>query len=219
MYNILIIGPQGSGKGTQSRKISERLAIPAISSGNLLRAEVERGTGLGGRISSYIEKGDRVPSDVVDQVIAARLAEDDTVRGVILDGYPRTVDQAERLQVIMGDLGRQITHVVYLDVPDSEVVKRLAGRRVCSNSHCAVNYHAEYNPPKGKPHVCDVCGGQLVQRIDDHPEAIRHRLELFHRDTEPLVSYYRRQDILHEIDGAGSIDEVGVAVSKALGIP
>ncbi len=218
MYNIIMIGPQGSGKGTQGDKIAEKLGIPTVSLGKLFRAEIERNTGLGRDIVSYIERGDMVPDDLVDQVMSERLAEDDAVNGVIVDGFPRSVAQADVLDEIFTKLNRQVTHVIYLTVSDEESVRRLSGRRVCSNPNCGLTYHVEFNPPKKDANFCDRCGSPLTQRQDDTPEAIKRRLELYHKETQPVVDFYKKRGILFAIDGNQPIGQVQAAIFSALGI-
>ncbi|OGL73411.1 adenylate kinase [Candidatus Uhrbacteria bacterium RIFCSPHIGHO2_02_FULL_60_10] len=206
--NIVFLGPQGAGKGTQAEKLSELLEIPTVSVGKLFRAEIERETGLGRAIAKYVEAGERVPPDMTDQIIGERLSEEDTADGVIMDGYPRTQDQIAQLDKVFAAAGRKVTHVLYLTVPDDVSVRRLAGRRVCSNLKCEENYHVDFNPPKKDPDYCDKCGSPLIQRSGDTVDAIKKRLELYHRDTEPIVDYYRRQGLLHEIDGNRPIDVI-----------
>lgn len=218
MFNIVIMGPQGSGKGTQAANLAKRLGIPAVSTGALFRAEVERGTGLGREIAPYIQKGERVPSDMVRQVVLDRLEEQDTRSGVILDGYPRTLEQAETLDEIMTDLDRQLSHVLYLDLNDDEAVRRLSGRRVCSNDKCRLSYHVEFKRPVKNEGSCDRCGSPLIQRQDDVPEAIKRRLELFHSDTEPLLDFYRKRGIVFMIDGSGSMAAVEQNINNALNL-
>ncbi len=214
MVNILLLGPQGAGKGTQAEILSAKLNIPIVSLSRLFREEIDRNTGLGQAISEFVERGDRVPPDITDQLITGRLEEDDTVNGMILDGYPRTPEQIETLNKILKDLQRQLTHVIVLRIPDDLAVWRLSGRRVCSNPRCGANYHVEANPPKKDPNLCDRCGSPIIQRIDDVPDAIKHRLELYHRDSEPVIDYYRKQGILHEVDGSRTIDEVAGSIAE-----
>lgn len=217
MYDILMLGSQGSGKGTQAERLSEKLGIPTISIGKLFRAEIDRGTGLGAEIESYIAKGDRVPSEIVDQLMRGRLAEEDAAGGTILDGYPRTFGQKDVLDQIFAEHQRALTHVVYLRITDEEALRRLSGRLVCSNVKCEENYHVTFNPPKTEG-ICDKCGSPLMQREDDKPDAIRHRIELYHKDTQPLIEHYRERGILKEIDGEKPIAEVEAAINAALGI-
>jgi len=218
MYNILMLGAQGSGKGTQSERLSAKLGIPTISVGHLFRGEIDKNTGLGRTIVSYMDRGDRVPSDIVNQLMSGRLAEDDTMAGVILDGYPRTFDQKDELDKIFAEHGRQLTHVIYLKVPDETSLQRLSGRWVCSNTTCEENYHITFNPPKKDPNKCDKCGSPLIQRQDDTPDAIRHRLELYHKDTQPLIDHYRERGILYEVNGEQPIAKVEEDINAALGI-
>ncbi len=218
MYNLLMLGAQGSGKGTQSERLSAKLGIPTISVGHLFREEIDKNTGLGREIVAYIEKGDRVPDMMVNQLMSGRLAEEDTANGIILDGYPRTFDQKDTLDKIFAEHGRQLTHVIYLNVPDAISLDRLSGRWVCSNTKCEENYHVTFNPPQKDPNHCDKCGSPLIQRDDDKPEAIKHRLELYHKDTQPLIDHYRQRGILYEIDGAQPIAKVEEDINAALGI-
>jgi adenylate kinase len=218
MYNIVLVGPQGAGKGTQSVILTKQLNIPVLSLGQLLRAETDRETGLGRDIARFIKNGDRVPDDIIYHLIFDRLSEQDTDGGVIIDGYPRSVEQAETLDDIMTKLDRQVTHAFYIDVSDEVAVQRLSGRRVCSNPRCGANYHVEFMPPKGDPNTCDVCGRPLKVRDDDNPEAIEHRLQIFHRDTKPLADFYDRRGLLHRFDGSQPIAEVNAAMLAALGL-
>lgn len=218
MHNILLLGAQGSGKGTQSERLAAKLGIPTVSVGHLFRDEIEKRTGLGREITAYVERGDRVPNEIVNQLVKGRLMEDDTAGGMILDGYPRTFDQKDMLDKIFTDMGRQLTHVVYLHVGDEVALQRLSGRWVCSNLKCEQNYHVTLNPPKKDPTKCDRCGSPLIQRDDDKPEAIRHRLELYHKDTQPLIDHYRQRGILHQVDGEQQIDKVEADINAALGI-
>lgn len=216
MYNILMLGAQGSGKGTQSERLSAKLGIPTVSVGHLFRTEIDKRTGLGREIVSYIEKGDRVPDMMVNQLMMGRLSEEDTVNGLILDGYPRTFDQKDQLDKIFAENGRQLTHVIYLNVPDEVSLERLSGRWICSK--CEANYHVTLNPPKGDPNKCDKDGSPLIQRDDDKPEAIKHRLELYHKDTQPLIDHYRERGILYEISGSQPIAKVEQDINAALGV-
>lgn len=216
MNDIVLIGPQGSGKGTQSQRLSEKLSIPHIALGTLFRAEVQAGTDVGQEISAYITRGDIVPSAIANRVITERLSKGDASEGVILDGFPRTLEQADSLDNILSHLGRKLAHVIYLNVSDEEAMRRLSGRRVCQNTSCERNYHLEYHQPK-VPDVCDNCGGPLMQRKDDNPEAIQRRLSIYHTETMPLISLYTGLGVLREIDGQRTIDEVHADILKAVG--
>ena len=212
-----MIGPQGSGKGTQSEILAKKLGIPTVSTGQVLRAETDRQTGLGKEIEKYMKTGDLVPSDIISHLMIDRLGEQDTEEGVIVDGYPRTVEQAKTLDDIMTNLERHITYVFYIDLTDEVAIERISGRRVCSNSRCGVNYHVSFKPPE-KEGICDSCGKELKIREDDNPEAVRRRLELFHNDTQPLVEYYGERKILHRFSGDNKIEEVSQAMSSKLGL-
>lgn len=214
MNTILMIGPQGAGKGTQADGLADKLGIPTISVGKLFRSEIEKGTGLGRTIAEYVDRGDRVPEDIVDRVVEDRLEESDVKNGMILDGYPRTLAQVKVLETIFQKAGLTLTHALLINVPDEEAVARLSGRWICSNLRCEANYHEKFNPPKIAKDRCDRCGSLLVQRDDDKPDAIRHRLELYHRDTEPVIDYYRKQGILHEVDGTKAIADVAADLMK-----
>lgn len=216
MRNVVMIGPQGSGKGTQSDLLSTNLGIPHISLGTLFRTEVGKGTELGKTLAAIMGRGEIVPIDVADKVITGRLAQDDATKGVILDGYPRTLEQADSLENILLNLGKKLTHVIYLNITDDEALKRLTGRRVCTNTACERNFHLEYNPPRAAG-ICDNCGGGLAQRKDDYPEAIQHRLSIYHTETMPLIALYQGLGVLHEIHAMRPIDEVSADIAKALG--
>jgi adenylate kinase len=207
MHNLIFMGPQGAGKGTQADRVSAQVGIPHVSLGQLFRAEIGRGTGLGREIASYVDKGEIVPIDLANQVMTERLSEDDASHGVILDGYPRTREQVDALDKVFAGLGRQVTHAFHINISDAVALKRLSGRRVCSNSLCERNYHIELLKPL-KEGICDRCGGALIARKDDTPEAIKRRLEIYHRETKPLTELYKARGILHEIDGERPIDEV-----------
>lgn len=207
MNNLIIMGPQGAGKGTQADRVSAKMGVPHVSLGQLFRAEIARNTGLGREIAGYVNKGEIVPLVLADQVMTERLTEDDASHGIILDGYPRTREQVEALDAVFAKLGRQITHVFHIDIPEQETLRRLAGRRVCSNPECEMNYHIEMLKPL-KEDVCDRCGGKLIVRVDDNPESIKRRLQIYHKETKPLVEIYRQRGVLHELNGKRPIGEV-----------
>jgi adenylate kinase len=204
--NLILLGPPGSGKGTQGERLQEDFRLPYYATGDILRAAVRDGTDLGREAKEYMDRGDLVPDEVIVGVIAERVASHEAADGFILDGFPRTLPQAEALKAKMEELDREITAAVLIEVPDEEVVRRLGGRRTCvKNGHV---FHVEFDPPKNEG-VCDVCGARLEVRDDDKPEVIRHRLEQYHDKTEPLISYYEGRGLLRRVDGALPPDEVG----------
>ncbi|MEY4744670.1 MAG: hypothetical protein RL272_615 [Candidatus Parcubacteria bacterium] len=216
MNDIVMLGPQGSGKGTQSSLLSEKIGLPHISLGTLFRAEVEASTDIGRELAAIMARGDLVPAALAEKVLMGRLSQGDAENGVIIDGFPRTIEQADSLDNIMKQLDRKLAHVIYLNVSDDEAMKRLSGRRVCTNTSCERNYHVEYHPPQ-KPGVCDRCGSPLAQRKDDTPEAIRHRLSLYHSETMPLIALYDGLGLLREIDGQRTIDAVQADIRRMIG--
>jgi adenylate kinase len=204
--NLILLGPPGSGKGTQGERLQEDFRLPYYATGDILRAAVREGTDLGREAKEYMDRGDLVPDEVIVGVIAERVASPEAADGFILDGFPRTIPQAEALESKMAELGRGITAAILIEVPDEEVVRRLGGRRTCvKNGHV---FHVEFDPPKNEG-VCDVCGARLEIRDDDKPEVIRHRLEQYHEKTEPLISYYEGRGLLRRVDGSLPPDDVG----------
>jgi adenylate kinase len=203
--NIIIFGPPGAGKGTQAKKMVDFYGIPQISTGDILRANVREGTELGLAAKAYMDKGELVPDEVLIGIIKNRLKEEDCEKGFILDGYPRTIPQADALATILDEINKPIDVVLNLEVPDEELVERLSGRLMCSN--CGASYHRTFNPPK-KEDVCDVCGGELFQRDDDREEAVKNRLTVYKRQTQPLIDYYAKKSLLVSLDGTKGIDEV-----------
>jgi adenylate kinase len=204
--NLILLGPPGSGKGTQGERLQEDFRLPYYATGDILRAAVRDGTDLGREAKEYMDRGDLVPDEVIVGVIAERVASPEAADGFILDGFPRTIPQAEALEAKMSELDREVTAAVLFDVSDEEVVRRLGGRRTCvKNGHV---FHVEFDPPKNEG-ICDVCGARLEVREDDKPEVIRHRLEQYHEKTAPLISYYEGRGLLKRVDGALPPDDVG----------
>lgn len=211
--NLILLGPPGAGKGTQSRRLSENLKIPQISTGDLLRAARSAKTPLGLRAESYMTAGKLVPDEIVIEMIRERLQSNDCREGCILDGFPRTVKQAEVLDEMLQAVASKIDRVVALEVDSEELIGRLSGRRQCRK--CGENFHAKFHPPS-REGICDRCGGGLFQRDDDREEVIRRRLEVYSGETFPLVGYYRQQGILKSVHGSGSIDKIFEEIRKAL---
>ncbi|WP_457756274.1 adenylate kinase [Thermodesulfatator indicus] len=212
--NIVFLGPPGAGKGTQAKMIAEKFGIPQISTGDMFREHLSKGTELGKKAKEYMDKGALVPDEIVLGMVEERLKQPDCEKGFILDGFPRTVPQAEALDKLLEKLGKKIDYAILIDVPDEELVKRLTGRRTCKK--CGMMYHVMFKPPKeeGK---CDMCGGELYQRADDNEETVRNRLKVYHEQTEPIIEYYEKKGVLHRIDGMGSIDEIFNRIVKLLG--
>ena len=206
---LILLGAPGAGKGTQAEIISERLSVPTISTGNIIRAALKAQTEMGVKAKEFIDKGLLVPDDVVIGIVRDRLKEDDCKNGFILDGFPRTVPQAQALD----DMGIEIDKVIDIHVPDEKIVQRLSGRRVCSG--CGASYHLLYKKPE-KDGVCNLCGTQLVQRTDDREETVLERLKVYHEQTEPLVEYYRKKNKLVVVEGQEEVSDTTALTLKAL---
>ena len=208
---LTIMGPPGSGKGTQAERLCAALKLPHISTGAIIRTAIREQSELGQKAESYIKEGHLVPDDVVIGMVSQRLSEEDCKKGYVLDGFPRTLVQAKAME----EMGIGLDCALNLVVPDDAIVKRLSGRRECKN--CAAPYHIEFNPPKqeGK---CDKCGGELIMRPDDVPETIRERLSVYHKETEPLIGFYKNNGLLKNIAGCDGIEETTKAVLEALGV-
>ena len=203
--NLILIGPPGAGKGTQAERLQEDFRLPFISTGEMLRANVKDGTELGKAAKAHMDAGGLVPDDLIVAMAAERLDEDDTQDGFILDGFPRTTAQAQALEHQLDAKGRRITAALLLEVPDAEIIKRIAGRRVCVKA--GHNYHVDYDPPK-IPDVCDQDGSRLIQRDDDRPEVVQKRLAVYHDQTAPLVDFYDERGLLRRVDGTRAPVEV-----------
>ncbi len=199
------MGAPGAGKGTQSALLAERLHVACISTGNILREEVRRKTALGAEAKRHMDKGELVPDDVIIGIVDDRLQQPDCSSGFILDGFPRTVPQAEALDRVLGALGRRLDAVVNVTVPSEELIKRLSGRRTCRD--CGALYHIIFDPPTNAG-ICNRCNGELYQRDDDHEDIIVSRLEVYSRATAPLLAYYRRRGLLAEVDGTGGREDI-----------
>jgi len=203
--NLILVGPPGAGKGTQAARLREDFRLPFISTGDMLRANVKDETELGLAAKAHMDAGSLVPDELIVAMAAARLDEDDTADGFILDGFPRTTAQAQALDGQLDREGRRITAVLLIDVPDAEIVKRIAGRRVCVKA--GHNYHVDYDPPK-TPGVCDQDGSRLIQRDDDKPEVVEKRLAVYHEQTAPLIGFYDEHGLLRRVDGTRTPAEV-----------
>ena len=209
--NLILLGAPGAGKGTQAELLIEKLGIPSISTGNMLREAIANGTETGLKAKSYMDNGLLVPDEVILGIVAERVAQPDCARGFILDGVPRTLAQAEAME----EAGVHIDHVILIDVNDEDIAIRMSGRRVCTK--CGASFHVVNNPPK-ESGVCDLCGDKLVIREDDKPETVRHRLEQYHEKTEPLCAFYAGKGILRRIDGNRDINEAFKDILAALGV-
>lgn len=206
---LILLGAPGAGKGTQAEKICEKLSIPAISTGNIIREALKNGTEMGLKAKSFIDAGQLVPDEVVIGIIKDRLAQNDCANGFILDGFPRTIPQAEALD----EMGVEIDKVIDIEVPDEKITDRMSGRRVCKE--CGASYHLLYKKPE-KEGVCNLCGGELVQRKDDHPDTVLDRLKVYHEQTEPLKDFYAKKGKLRIVEGQEKVEDTTAATFHAL---
>lgn len=206
---LILLGAPGAGKGTQAEKICEKLSIPAISTGNIIREALKNGTEMGLKAKSFIDAGQLVPDEVVIGIIKDRLAQNDCANGFILDGFPRTIPQAEALD----EMGVEIDKVIDIEVPDEKITDRMSGRRVCKE--CGASYHLLYKKPE-KEGVCNLCGGELVQRKDDHPDTVLDRLKVYHEQTEPLKDFYAKKGKLRIVEGQEKVEDTTAATFRAL---
>jgi len=210
---LVFLGPPGAGKGTQARELARELNVPQVATGDMLREAVANGTPLGREAKAYMDRGALVPDDVIIRLIAERLAQPDAKRGFILDGFPRTIPQADALERLLGELGVSLDRVIYFDVADAELVRRLSGRRSCPK--CQSTFHVTSNPPK-RENVCDRCGSTLVQREDDREDTVRKRLNVYAEQTSPLLERYRKRGVLKTVTGEGTIGAIHAAIMKAV---
>ena len=211
---LIMLGAPGAGKGTQAKKIAEKYGIPHISTGDIFRANIKNGTELGNKAKSYMEKGLLVPDELTCDLVVDRIAQEDCKNGYVLDGFPRTIPQAEALKAALGKMGTTIDYAINVEVPDENIVKRMGGRRACLA--CGCTYHGVYNAPKVED-VCDVCGAKLVLRDDDKPETVKKRLDVYHEQTQPLIDFYDKEGVLVEVDGTQNLEDVFQAITKILG--
>ena len=211
--HILLMGPPGAGKGTQAAELVKAFQIPHISTGDMFRAAIKEGTEMGKQAKSYIDKGQLVPDEVTIGSVRDRLGQDDCKKGFILDGFPRTVEQADALTGILRDLGLSLTRVLNINVPASDLIERAVGRRICKK--CGATYHTKFNPPK-KEGICDECGSELFQRADDNAETMKNRLSVYEASTKPLIDYYKKAGLYTEVDGRQAIDKVTADLIKVL---
>ncbi len=211
---IIMLGAPGAGKGTQAIKIAEKYSIPHISTGDIFRANIKNGTELGRKAKTYIDQGLLVPDELVVDLVVDRLEQEDCENGCVLDGFPRTIPQAEALDKSLAFKGQAVDYVINVEVPDENIVNRMSGRRACAS--CGATYHIEYAPTKVE-NICDSCQGQLILREDDKPETVRKRLSVYHEQTQPLVEYYAAKDLLVEVDGTLDINDVFAAIVNVLG--
>ena len=211
---IVMLGAPGAGKGTQAKMIAAKYQIPHISTGDIFRANIKNGTELGKKAKSYMDQGLLVPDELTVDLVIDRLAQDDCKNGYILDGFPRTIPQAEALDAALAKLGEKMDYAIDVDVPDENIVSRMSGRRACTG--CGATYHIVYNPSK-KGECCEVCGEKLILRDDDKPETVQKRLNVYHEQTQPLIDYYTKHSILRTVDGTQDMNDVFAEIVKILG--
>ena len=209
-----MLGAPGAGKGTQAKKIAEKYSIPHISTGDIFRANIKNRTELGMKAKTYMDQGLLVPDELVVDLVVDRLGQEDCANGCVLDGFPRTIPQAEALDAALTKVGQAVDYAINVEVPDENIVNRMSGRRACVN--CGATYHIVYAPTKVE-NVCDTCQGDLILRDDDKPETVQKRLNVYHEQTQPLIDYYTKKNILVEVDGTVDIDDVFAAIVKVLG--
>ena len=211
---VIMLGAPGAGKGTQAKKIAAKYHVPHISTGDIFRANIKNGTELGKKAKTYMDQGLLVPDELVVDLVVDRVNQEDCVDGYVLDGFPRTIPQAEALDKALAALGQKVDYAINVEVPDENIVTRMGGRRACVG--CGATYHLEYAPTK-KEGICDACGRELILRDDDKPETVTERLNVYHEQTQPLIDYYTQAGILKEVDGTVDIEEVFRAITVILG--
>lgn len=211
---IIMLGAPGAGKGTQAKKIAAKYGVPHISTGDIFRANIKEGTELGKKAKTYMDQGLLVPDELVVDLVADRLTWEDCANGYVLDGFPRTIPQAESLDAVLAKKGEKMEYAIDVDVPDENIVNRMGGRRACVG--CGATYHVVYNPTKTEG-ICDACGEKLILRDDDKPETVQKRLDVYHQQTQPLIDYYNKAGILKTVDGTVDMEEVFKAIVQILG--
>ncbi len=211
---IIMLGAPGAGKGTQAKQIADKYSIPHISTGDIFRANIKNGTKLGKKAKQYMDQGALVPDELTCDLVMDRIQQDDCKNGFVLDGFPRTIPQAEALDAALGKINEKMDYAIDVDVPDENIVNRMSGRRACLN--CGATYHLISIPPKVEG-ICDRCGSEIVLREDDKPETVQKRLKVYHEQTQPLIDYYKNQGILKSVDGTQPMDEVFKAIVTILG--
>ena len=211
---IIMLGAPGAGKGTQAKQIADKYSIPHISTGDIFRANIKNGTELGKKAKQYMDQGALVPDELTCDLVMDRIQQDDCKNGFVLDGFPRTIPQAEALDAALGKINEKMDYAIDVDVPDENIVNRMSGRRACLN--CGATYHLISIPPKVEG-ICDRCGSEIVLREDDKPETVQKRLKVYHEQTQPLIDYYKNQGILKSEDGTQPMDEVFKAIVTILG--
>lgn len=210
---IIMLGAPGAGKGTQAQMIADKYGIPHVSTGDIFRENVKNGTELGMEAKKYMDKGLLVPDELTVKILLDRVAKEDCKNGYVLDGFPRTIPQAEVLDKAISELGEKIDYAINVDVPDENIIRRMSGRRSCPA--CGATYHIEHVPPK-KDGICDKCGKELVQRDDDKEETVKNRLEVYHKQTQPLIEFYTKQGVLRTVDGTADMKDVFTAITEIL---
>lgn len=211
---IIMLGAPGAGKGTQAKMIAEKYSVPHISTGDIFRANIKNGTELGMEAKKYMDQGLLVPDELTVKILLDRVAQEDCQNGYVLDGFPRTIPQAEVLDKALNEINDKIDYAINVDVPDENIIRRMSGRRACLT--CGATYHIEHIPPKAEG-ICDACGKELVLRDDDKPETVKNRLDVYHKQTQPLIDFYQAKGILKEVDGTVDMKDVFAAIVAILG--